>query len=162
MSIVADIVCLSHLRWDFVWQRPQHLLRRAARGTRVFYVEEPVEDTSHPHLQVRSPSQGVTVVVPHFPEGLYGTAAASVQARLLTNFFAESDIDEYVLWYYTPMALHFTEDLDPVPRRLPNTLPRASPSSRRPSARSFDHIGTRDWFGSRTIPTHSYMRLRMP
>src|ERR671912_376468 len=37
-----DLVCLSHLRWDFVYQRPQHLLSRCAAGRRVFFVEEPV------------------------------------------------------------------------------------------------------------------------
>ena len=39
-----DVVCLSHLRWDWVWQRPQHLLSRCARTHRVFYVEEAVAD----------------------------------------------------------------------------------------------------------------------
>ena len=35
-----DVVCLSHLRWDFVWQRPQHLVSRCARSRRVFFFEE--------------------------------------------------------------------------------------------------------------------------
>ena len=38
----AGLVCLSHLRWDFVFQRPQQLLTRAARDRRVFFVEEPI------------------------------------------------------------------------------------------------------------------------
>lgn len=38
----CDVVCLSHLRWDFVWQRPQHLMSRCARERRVFFVEEPM------------------------------------------------------------------------------------------------------------------------
>jgi hypothetical protein len=37
-----DLVCLSHLRWNFVFQRPQHLLTRLAQGRRVFFIEEPV------------------------------------------------------------------------------------------------------------------------
>ena len=37
-----DLVCLSHLRWDFVYQRPHHLMSRFARQQRVFFVEEPV------------------------------------------------------------------------------------------------------------------------
>src|SRR3954470_11706695 len=37
-----DLVCLSHLRWDFVFQRPQHLMTRFAKRQRVFFVEEPV------------------------------------------------------------------------------------------------------------------------
>src|SRR3712207_8420608 len=35
-----DIVCFSHLPWDLVFQRPNHLMVRAARDRRVFYVEE--------------------------------------------------------------------------------------------------------------------------
>jgi UDP-galactopyranose mutase len=114
MSIDTDVVCLSHLRWDFVWQRPQHLLRRAARGTRVFYVEEPVDDPGRPHLRVSSRPEGITVIEPHLPKHLSGAAADHVQTELLADFFAEHDITEYVLWYYTPMALAFTEDLDPL------------------------------------------------
>ena len=37
-----DLICLSHLRWDFVTQRPQHLMRRAADDRRVFFWEEPI------------------------------------------------------------------------------------------------------------------------
>jgi hypothetical protein len=36
------LVCFSHLRWDFVWQRPQHLLSRAAQHYRILFVEEPM------------------------------------------------------------------------------------------------------------------------
>ena len=41
-----DILCLSHLRWDFVFQRPQHFLTRFAKHQRVFYVEEPDQDAT--------------------------------------------------------------------------------------------------------------------
>ncbi|SER46135.1 hypothetical protein SAMN05216548_11953, partial [Faunimonas pinastri] len=47
------LVCLSHLRWDFVYQRPQHLLVRAARGFSVVFMEEPVfADEPAPRLDV--------------------------------------------------------------------------------------------------------------
>jgi UDP-galactopyranose mutase len=36
------LICFSHLRWDFVFQRPQHLMTRFARERRVFYFEEPL------------------------------------------------------------------------------------------------------------------------
>jgi len=35
----VDILCLSHLRWDFVFQRPQHLLSRLAARYPVVFVE---------------------------------------------------------------------------------------------------------------------------
>ena len=34
-----DLICFSHLRWNFVFQRPQHLMSRYARAHRVFFVE---------------------------------------------------------------------------------------------------------------------------
>src|SRR5688572_9091379 len=37
------LVCFSHLRWNFVYQRPQHLMSRFVRDYRVFFVEEPVD-----------------------------------------------------------------------------------------------------------------------
>ena len=39
---LADLICFSHLRWNFVFQRPQHLMTRAAQERRVFYWEEPL------------------------------------------------------------------------------------------------------------------------
>ena len=47
-----DLICFSHLRWDFVYQRPQHLLKRSARDRRVFFVEEPVFDNGSMRLEV--------------------------------------------------------------------------------------------------------------
>jgi len=38
---MPTLIVFCHLRWDFVFQRPQHLLTRAARERRVFYVQEP-------------------------------------------------------------------------------------------------------------------------
>ena len=40
---LSDLVCFSHLRWSWVYQRPQHLMSRAARDRRVFIFEEPIE-----------------------------------------------------------------------------------------------------------------------
>jgi glycosyltransferase involved in cell wall biosynthesis len=36
-----DLVCISHLWWDWVWQRPQQLMSRFARRHRVLWAEEP-------------------------------------------------------------------------------------------------------------------------
>jgi len=53
MQSKPDLVCFSHLRWDWVYQRPQHLLKRAALDRRVFYVEEPICDNGSVRLEVR-------------------------------------------------------------------------------------------------------------
>src|SRR5215218_8438357 len=107
-----DLVCLSHLRWDWVFQRPQHLLSRAARERRVFFVEEPREGDS-PHLSLSHPRPSLTVATPHLPAGLSHDEAERAQQQLLTELLGEQGIDDYILWYYTPMALGFTTHLRP-------------------------------------------------
>ncbi len=108
-----DLICLSHLRWDFVFQRPQHLMTRCAQDRRVFYVEEPIYDVglSSPRLDVRPGA--VTVLVPHLPEPTPPAAATCMQRALLDEFLARESVDDFIAWYYTPMALAFTDHLRP-------------------------------------------------
>jgi UDP-galactopyranose mutase len=110
-----DLVCVSHLRWDFVYQRPQHLLSRFANSRRVFFVEEPIFGDGAIRLDVSTRDDGVNVVVPHLPEALrHDTTLDDVQREMLDRLFAEHEIDEHVLWYYTPMAVGWTRHLKPV------------------------------------------------
>src|SRR5215213_6320863 len=99
----TDLVCFSHLRWDFVWQRPQHLLSRCARKRRVFYVEEPVAggDT---RIDVEKTAAGVLVVRPHVPHDLSLRELDAVQQTLLDELFVQYEITDYLLWVYAPMA----------------------------------------------------------
>lgn len=112
---VPDLVCLCHLRWDFVYQRPQHLLSRCVKGRRVFLIEEPMF-VSEPagRLDVSRRDNGVWVVVPHLPAGMDEEAANTLQQTLIDELFAEHSIEQYILWYYTPMAMAFTRHLQPV------------------------------------------------
>jgi len=110
----ADLVCFSHLRWDFVFQRPQHLLRRAARDRRVFFVEEPIFDDGTMRLEIMEREGGVQVVVPHLPKGLSSKVAHDAVLRdLVLHLISSKNMVDYVAWYYTPMALSFTSDLNP-------------------------------------------------
>jgi UDP-galactopyranose mutase len=101
------LLCFSHLRWDFVFQRPQHLLTRAAGSMRVIFVEEPVveADASVPRLARRLTPQGVTVAVPHLPPGIETDAAERIVRGLVDAMLAGLTWDRLVLWFYTPMAL---------------------------------------------------------
>ncbi len=109
-----DLICFSHLRWDFVFQRPQHLLRRAAKDRRVFFLEEPVFDSGTMRLDISDREGGVQLVVPHLPNGLSSQVAQDAVLRDLTNrLISEKNLVDYVCWYYTPMALSFTSDLQP-------------------------------------------------
>lgn len=111
----VDVVCFSHLRWDFVFQRPQHLLTRCARERRVFFIEEPVFGNGSMRLDVREAETGVRVVVPQLPDGLRSEIAINAVMKEMTRqLFLEHNIDEYVFWYYTPMALKFTDHFNPI------------------------------------------------
>jgi glycosyltransferase involved in cell wall biosynthesis len=111
-SMHFDLVCFSHLRWDFVFQRPQHLLTRFAAGCRVFYVEEPeVDEGGLAELEIRQDA-GVTVVTPHLPARLQSEPERNAaMTRLVDDFFVRHAVERFVLWYYTPMALAFSRHL---------------------------------------------------
>lgn len=113
MAPQYDLVCLAHLRWDFVYQRPQHLLSRFARSRRVFYIEEPVGGADRPHLSSTLRECGVWVVVPHLPDDLSPDESDVALQGLLDRLFYEHAIDTHVLWYYTPMAVAWTRHLRP-------------------------------------------------
>ncbi|MEH2452560.1 UDP-galactopyranose mutase [Nostoc sp.] len=109
-----DIVCLSHLRWNFVYQRPQHLLSRCAQGKRVFFIEEPIfSQEPLGRLNVSQDDSGVVVVVPHLPEGLSEEAINADLQVLINGLFIEHNINKYICWYYTPMAIAWTRHLQP-------------------------------------------------
>jgi UDP-galactopyranose mutase len=110
----VDLICLSHLRWDFVYQRPQHLLSRCARQRRVFFFEEPIIDAEEPRLELSQRDCGVWVAVPHFPAGMSAEQMEAAQRVLLDEMIEECHIDEYILWYYTAMAIPFSRHLEPL------------------------------------------------
>lgn len=114
ISATADLICLSHLRWNFVFQRPQHLMSRYAISRRVYFVEEPI---FHDHLTAASvamePHGHLLVVTPQLPTAFTPTQVLGAQRSLLSQLIANERIEHYVLWYYTPLALLFSNHLSP-------------------------------------------------
>jgi len=107
------IVCLSHLRWDLVYQRPQHLMTRFARDRPVVFVEEPVFDGLAASMETRR-RRNVLVATPHLPPGLSALEARMQERALLSSLLTQQDLNGYVLWCYTPLALDLAGGLDPV------------------------------------------------
>jgi UDP-galactopyranose mutase len=114
ISASADLICLSHLRWNFVFQRPQHLISRYATSRRVFFVEEPI---FHEHLKAATvtmePHGHLLVVTPQLPTSFNPTQVLAAQRSLLSQLIAAENMQRYVLWYYTPQALRFSDHLKP-------------------------------------------------
>jgi glycosyltransferase involved in cell wall biosynthesis len=108
-----DIFYFAHLRWDFVYQRPQHLCKRLAQHFRVYYVEEPIHDTAQSFLQQSMSKEGVNILVPHLPHGLNEEDTSVALEGLLRDFMLENENSDYLFWYITPMALSFTERFEP-------------------------------------------------
>jgi UDP-galactopyranose mutase len=108
-----NFIVFSHLRWDFVFQRPQHLMTRCAKSHRVFFWEEPIFDADHSFLELKLARTNLEVVVPHLPVGLTEAEIYEIEALLLKDLLAARHIADYVLWYYTPMALAFSRGLEP-------------------------------------------------
>jgi len=100
------LVAFSHLRWGFVWQRPQHLLTRFAREMPVVVVEEPEYHLQGADVRVRH-DHGVTVVTPLLPwtdvQYGFGNRVNRQISRLVEPFVRPGTAT--TLWYYTPMAL---------------------------------------------------------
>ena len=110
------LICFSHLRWNFVFQRPQHLMGRFAKERRVVYWEEPENALPdfEPSLGVRECAEtGVMVVTPSLPESLSEDEKQSALKALLNDFLANEE-KSIIRWYYTPMMLPFSRHINAV------------------------------------------------
>ena len=107
------IVVHCHLRWSFVWQRPQQIHARLAREHPVLFIEEPeiAAAGERPRLLLEEPCPGVTVARPRIPaamaaggthdeetEAIVGGLLVEALAGPLGRRFAAA-----VQWLYTPM-----------------------------------------------------------
>ena len=107
------LICMSHLRWDFVFQRPQHLMSRWAKHTRVYYFEEPIRDGARCRLDSRYPGQRPAGDCPHLPTAMSPAACQVALMQMIDEVVERESLKDFVLWYYTPMALPFTSHLRP-------------------------------------------------
>ncbi|MBZ9798938.1 glycosyltransferase [Mesorhizobium sp. ES1-4] len=108
------LVCFSHLRWNFVHQRPQHILTLASTKQAVIYFEEPVfEDVPQPLMRTSEASPNILIVAPVLPLGTSAAKADAVQRRFVQQTISSRPHRRLIAWYYTPMALRFTAHLEP-------------------------------------------------
>jgi len=111
---LLDIVVLSHLRWDFVYQRPQHLMTRAARDHRVLFVEEPLEADTF-GLDRREAAPRITVARALVPVGTGAEATEGYASEVVRGLVRDWRQDDLVVWHYSVLA-------EPLSRGLPAAL----------------------------------------
>ena len=56
---MKSLIVFSHLRWNFVFQRPQHLLSRLSKRYRIYFFEEPIPGAERNFLEISEPSPNV-------------------------------------------------------------------------------------------------------
>lgn len=111
---IKNIICFSHLRWDFVFQRPQHLLTRWANELPVYYIEEPIFGNFEVNfLKARNYNDNLTIITPHIQEE---SGEKEIQIYLedaIKKLIQWNNITDYMFWYITPMAMPFSKNLTP-------------------------------------------------
>jgi glycosyltransferase involved in cell wall biosynthesis len=110
---MPTLIVFCHLRWDFVFQRPQHLMTRLAEHYNILFVEEPVHHEGQAFLQKNEVTKNITVCRPHTPIqqwGFHDDQLPTLQA-LLADLVPQGE--RPVVWFYTPMALPLLQSFDP-------------------------------------------------
>ena len=110
-----DLICFSHIRWNFVYQRPQHLLNRYALNNRVFIVEEPVFESDSDFFEINKSNEtaNLWIVVLHVSKNTLPEKINHTLKALLDSCMYSNNIQKYILWYYSPMALPYSDHLNP-------------------------------------------------
>ena len=112
---LQTLLVFSHLRWGFVYQRPQHFMSRLAENWKIYFVEEPVHDENEPWIETREIAPNLTVLVPHtrLAQPGFNDAQFPILESLLNTFLQKSGIEKPLVWLYTPLALPLAKKLAP-------------------------------------------------
>ncbi|MBX9448921.1 MAG: glycosyltransferase family 1 protein [Taibaiella sp.] len=109
---MEDIIVFSHLRWHFVFQRPQHIMSRLAKHYRIIFIEEALFSGENDGYDISYAAQNIWVIQPHLKTG--DNSDITERKRAITDLIIdELDIVDYVAWYYTPMSYAFSNHLHP-------------------------------------------------
>lgn len=102
---MQTIIVFCHLRWDFVYQRPQQLLSRLAQHYEIIIVEEPIYHEGKSFLKKYNPAANITICQPHTP--IHAAGFHDDQLTELEPLMSElvADGENPIVWFYTPMAL---------------------------------------------------------
>src|SRR4051812_18405698 len=111
-----DLVVLSHLRWESVFQRPQHLMSRFRTSHRVLFIEEPIFDADTPgHWEISEPMENLLICQPHTAISQPGFCYSQMKVlyALIKELLLENEVTPHAAWFYTPMAMPLLRAISP-------------------------------------------------
>ncbi|MEP6927008.1 MAG: glycosyltransferase [Ginsengibacter sp.] len=109
-----DLICFTHINWNFVYQRPQHLLTRFAHYYRVFVIEEPLYNGPENFYEFTHEAENnIWLVTLHISKETPTSEISNTLKALIDSLINSMNIKQYLLWYYTPMALIYSDHLKP-------------------------------------------------
>lgn len=118
MGAKQTLIVFSHLRWNWVWQRPQHLISRLAGTFNILFIEEPIQckENQNGHWQLDQAAPSVLVCTPHTrcPKPGFNRSQLQELEYLLDELLEQQEISQPLVWLYTPMALPLAKRLHPI------------------------------------------------
>jgi glycosyltransferase involved in cell wall biosynthesis len=112
------IIAFSHLRWSFVWQRPQQFLSRFAQSHPVLFIEEAdciLEPGDEPGYVIETPQENITVArlqlrkdIGRGPE--FEQTAQELVGQIINEIDTEGRFARPLLWFYNPMDTPWAVD----------------------------------------------------
>jgi glycosyltransferase involved in cell wall biosynthesis len=110
---MLSIIVFSHLRWDFIYQRPQHLLSRLAEHYQILFFEEPEYSEGTSEARMSTPLPNLTVCRPLTPVSQPGFCDAQMPYLRQVLRTLSAQYSKPLAWFYTPMALPLLQELKP-------------------------------------------------
>jgi glycosyltransferase involved in cell wall biosynthesis len=117
------ILVHCHLRWDFVWQRPQQIFSRLAAHHPITFLEEPMWQGSERRLEISEPHPNVVRLVPVLradertddSDTQYAAVLPLLRRALSEHPLLRTRFESPVQWFYSPMvAPYFLDSFDAV------------------------------------------------
>ena len=117
------VIVHCHLRWDFVWQRPQQIFSRLAAHHPIAFVEEPMWQEGERRLDVSEPFTNVARIIPVLSASQkkddsdiqFAGVLPLLRRGLTEHPLLRGRFTSPIQWFYSPMtAPHFLDGFDAV------------------------------------------------
>lgn len=97
-----DMIVFCHLRWDFVYQRPQHLISRMAKNMKILLVEEPWHREHEEGSRLTVINENLSILQPN---------VASIEE--ITSILPEyvKDMKAATGWFYSASFVPVLQDM---------------------------------------------------